>query len=214
MPWARSRPLSQDAGQSLLPLWGFVSCPVSCRAFRTTLTPSPPLLERHVRSRPRQALVADATVAEAPQPTLMPLPTVSFSPFSVALPVARLSFRKRQELPRFQGASQATDSHSRWDSHVLVTGGAGYIGSHAALLLMEEGYHVTVLDNLSRGNKGAIDALQREALEGQFVFVNADLGDRNKVCQGRLMPLAVRRASSQPGKNMPARHCDSHAKGL
>jgi CDP-paratose 2-epimerase len=35
--------------------------------------------------------------------------------------------------------------------HMLVTGGAGFIGSHAALHFAERGYTVTVLDNLSRG---------------------------------------------------------------
>ncbi len=35
---------------------------------------------------------------------------------------------------------------------VLVTGGAGYIGSHASILLLEVGYHVGVLDNLSNSN--------------------------------------------------------------
>jgi UDP-glucose 4-epimerase len=34
---------------------------------------------------------------------------------------------------------------------VLVTGGAGYIGSHATLALLEHGHHVVVLDNLSTG---------------------------------------------------------------
>jgi len=38
-----------------------------------------------------------------------------------------------------------------------------------------------VVDNLSRGNKGAIRALQKQALEGQFAFINADLGDRQRV---------------------------------
>eukprot|EP00894_Picocystis_sp_ML_P000038 jgi/Pico_ML_1/50555/g1743.t1 len=37
--------------------------------------------------------------------------------------------------------------------HVLVTGGAGFIGSHATMLLLEKGYAVTIVDNLSRGNK-------------------------------------------------------------
>lgn len=60
--------------------------------------------------------------------------------------------------------------------HVLVTGGAGYIGSHAALRLLEDGHTVTVLDNLSRGNKGAVDVLQSLAAPGAFQFVEADLG--------------------------------------
>mgnify|MGYP003987136201 FL=1 len=40
---------------------------------------------------------------------------------------------------------------------VLVTGGAGYIGSHVVLELCEKGYEVVVLDNLSSGNKSAVD---------------------------------------------------------
>ena len=37
--------------------------------------------------------------------------------------------------------------------NILITGGAGYIGSHVAYLLIENGYNVTVLDNLSRGDR-------------------------------------------------------------
>ncbi len=40
---------------------------------------------------------------------------------------------------------------------VLVTGGAGYIGSHAVRELLDSGYHVVVLDNLSNGHEEAID---------------------------------------------------------
>ncbi|MDJ0648497.1 MAG: UDP-glucose 4-epimerase GalE [Xenococcaceae cyanobacterium MO_188.B19] len=40
---------------------------------------------------------------------------------------------------------------------ILVTGGAGYIGSHAALALKKAGYGVVVLDNLSYGHRELID---------------------------------------------------------
>ena len=40
--------------------------------------------------------------------------------------------------------------------NVLLTGGAGYIGSHVAHLLIDKGHSVTIIDNLSRGNKRLI----------------------------------------------------------
>lgn len=52
---------------------------------------------------------------------------------------------------------------------ILVTGGAGYIGSHMVKLLLGAGYQVVTLDNLSAG--------QREAVIGG-VFVEGDVGDR------------------------------------
>jgi len=40
---------------------------------------------------------------------------------------------------------------------ILVTGGAGYIGSNTMLCLLDAGYDVVVVDNLSRGHRGAVD---------------------------------------------------------
>ena len=59
---------------------------------------------------------------------------------------------------------------------VLVTGGAGYIGSHTVLRLLEDGHPVVVLDNLSNGSR---EALRRvEALTGrQVVFEEGDIRD-------------------------------------
>ena len=41
---------------------------------------------------------------------------------------------------------------------MLVTGGAGYVGSHCAVKLLEAGHRVAVLDNLSNAAAGAIIA--------------------------------------------------------
>ncbi|MDJ0547216.1 MAG: NAD-dependent epimerase/dehydratase family protein, partial [Microcystis sp. M53601_WE4] len=50
---------------------------------------------------------------------------------------------------------------------ILVTGGAGYIGSHAVLALKNAGYPVIVLDNLSYGHAEIIkDILKVELIVG------------------------------------------------
>ena len=55
----------------------------------------------------------------------------------------------------------------------LVTGGAGFIGSHIAEALLRRGDRVRVLDNLSMGNRENLAALPRDRLE----FIEADLND-------------------------------------
>lgn len=65
--------------------------------------------------------------------------------------------------------------------NVLVTGGAGYIGSHAVQRLLRDGHRVVVIDNLYRGHEGAIRRL-RDALAGgekpRLEFVRMELDDR------------------------------------
>lgn len=60
--------------------------------------------------------------------------------------------------------------------HFLITGGAGYIGSHACLRLLDEGHEVTIVDSLRRGHQGAIDAI-RSAGGDRVAFVQVDLSD-------------------------------------
>ncbi|XP_042068057.1 UDP-arabinose 4-epimerase 1-like isoform X2 [Salvia splendens] len=72
--------------------------------------------------------------------------------------------------------------HEPGVTHVLVTGGAGYIGSHAALRLLKDSYRVTIVDNLSRGNLGSVKVLQSLYPEpGRLQFIYADLGDASVV---------------------------------
>ncbi|MBX3388809.1 MAG: UDP-glucose 4-epimerase GalE [Phycisphaeraceae bacterium] len=59
---------------------------------------------------------------------------------------------------------------------VLVTGGAGYIGSHACDALLNAGHSVSILDNLSRGHKAAVEILARRA-PGRLAFIQGDTGD-------------------------------------
>jgi UDP-glucose-4-epimerase GalE len=56
-------------------------------------------------------------------------------------------------------------------AHVLVTGGAGYVGSHAAKALRAAGYRVTIYDNLSAGHRWA--ALGAPLIEGDIRDVDA-----------------------------------------
>ena len=61
---------------------------------------------------------------------------------------------------------------------VLITGGAGYIGSHVAKQLLEQGEDILVLDNLSTGFLKTIETLQKIR---QFDFINLDLKEFEKV---------------------------------
>ena len=60
---------------------------------------------------------------------------------------------------------------------ILITGGAGYIGSHTVLLLLENGYEVVVVDNFSNSSIESINRVQR--LTGKTVrFYECDINDR------------------------------------
>lgn len=63
---------------------------------------------------------------------------------------------------------------------ILVTGGAGYIGSHTCIELLKAGYDVVVVDNLYNSSEKAIKRV--EEISGKNVtFYKADILDREKL---------------------------------
>lgn len=61
-------------------------------------------------------------------------------------------------------------------ARVLVTGGAGYIGSHTSLALLDAGHEVVVVDNLSNGSAMALDRV-RELSGRALAFAEHDIRD-------------------------------------
>lgn len=64
---------------------------------------------------------------------------------------------------------------------VLITGGAGFIGSHLALKLLSKGYKVTILDNLSpqiHGNNPGYDSPLFKSIKDKVVFIYGSVTNR------------------------------------
>ena len=60
---------------------------------------------------------------------------------------------------------------------ILVTGGAGYIGSHTCVELLNAGYDVVVVDNLYNASEKALERVE-EITGKKVVFYNADIRDK------------------------------------
>jgi UDP-glucose 4-epimerase len=60
---------------------------------------------------------------------------------------------------------------------ILITGGAGYIGSHACVEFLNAGYDIVVLDNLCNSSATSLDRV-RELTGLDFPFVEGDIRDR------------------------------------
>ena len=65
---------------------------------------------------------------------------------------------------------------------ILVTGGAGYIGSHTCIALIEAGYEVVVVDNLSNSSEESIKRIQA-LTKKRIIFYQIDVGDKSSLKQ-------------------------------
>lgn len=65
---------------------------------------------------------------------------------------------------------------------VLVTGGAGYIGSHTCVELLQAGHEVIVLDNLSNSSEEALHRVQ-QLTQKSLVFIQGDIRDHQVLDQ-------------------------------
>jgi nucleoside-diphosphate-sugar epimerase len=65
----------------------------------------------------------------------------------------------------------------------LVTGGAGFIGSHLVSALLQQGASVRVLDNFSSGKRENIVALDDQSHSGRLELLEGDLRDPGKVAE-------------------------------
>lgn len=99
---------------------------------------------------------------------------------------------------------------------ILVTGGAGYIGSHCVLALLKNSFDVKIFDNLSTGHKETADKL---AQFGNVEFVEGDLTDTddlNRVFAKNDIDAVIHFAAfSQVGESMtdPAKYYRNNVYG-
>lgn len=67
-------------------------------------------------------------------------------------------------------------------ARILVTGGTGYIGSHTVVELMQQGYDVVIVDNLSNSNEEVLEGIA--AITGKNpAFENVDCNDAKAMCR-------------------------------
>lgn len=66
------------------------------------------------------------------------------------------------------------------DLTILVTGGAGFIGSHTCVELLNKGYNVVIVDDLSNSSPVAVDRIREitGVMDDRLVFVEANILDR------------------------------------
>ena len=98
--------------------------------------------------------------------------------------------------------------------NILITGGAGFIGSRLALALKQRGLNVTVLDNLSPQIHGASPRASAlfKAIDGQVRFIEADVTDREALRAALAGQHAVVHYAAETGTGQSMYQIDRYAR--
>ena len=83
---------------------------------------------------------------------------------------------------------------------IIVTGGAGFIGSHMVKMLLKAGYEVAVLDNFSTGDQDKLHALGCMYIEEDVENVTAAMKIEHDVLFHLAAPVSVEESLNDPNK--------------
>lgn len=67
---------------------------------------------------------------------------------------------------------------------IIVTGGAGYIGSHTVVELLAEGYKPIIVDNFCNSEKSVLDGLKK--ITGKEITLYEGIAPTSRLCRGCL----------------------------
>ena len=101
---------------------------------------------------------------------------------------------QRPSLPGETSTPQSLRTHGLLQNHennmfeemgrrVLITGGAGFIGSHTCLVLLEQGHELVVLDNFNNSSPEALRRVQELSGSTQLTLVEGDVRDTSAIDQ-------------------------------